>query len=214
MLPGEVILLGAHYDTCFNPGADDNASGVAGLLELARLVANRETDRTVEFVAFVNEEPPNFKSDNMGSRIYAMKAKAEKKNIAMVIILESIGYYSQNQKYPVFLGPFLPHKGNFISVIGNLYSKLLVNKVKSVFKKYSGFPVESAALPTFISGIDYSDHWSFWQEGYPAVMITDTAFLRNHNYHKQSDRADTLNYEKMAYVIEGFSCALMDLANK
>lgn len=203
--PNEIILVGAHYDSCFNPGADDNASGIAALLELARMVANENVDRTIEFVAFVNEEPPFFKTEEMGSRIYAKRARAENKNIKAVIAFDLIGFYSNrifSQRYPIIAGLFFPNKGNFIGVFGNFKSRYLVSEITRIFKNNSSFPVASIALD-FIPGIDFSDHWSFWKEGYPAVMISDTAFLRHRNYHKNTDTFEKLNYKDMACVIEG-----------
>ena len=215
--PKEQIIVGAHYDTCANPGADDNASAVAGLLELSRLMAGQPTDRTIKFIAFVNEEPPFFKTKDMGSLVYAKQAKANGDNIKAVIILEMIGYYSNepdSQKYPPFFGMFYPDKGNFIAVVGNFASKPLVQKITKSFKQSSSFPIESIATFAFIPGIDWSDHWSFWQQGYPAVMITDTGFYRNPNYHKQSDTYETLNYKSMAEVVAGLQAIMLYLANE
>jgi len=214
--PEEIIIVGAHYDTCYNPGADDNASAVAGLLELAARMADKRCGRTIKFIAFVNEEPPFFKSKYMGSRVYTMEARKRKENIKAALILESIGYYSDkafSQRYPPFFGFFFPNKGNFISVVGNFSSGRLVKKVVSGFKKQTPFPVESVTTFGFIPGIDFSDNWSFWQEDYPAVMITDTAFYRNPNYHTASDTYETLNYGNMAEVIKGLNAVLMELSN-
>lgn len=211
--PQEIIIVGAHYDTCFNPGADDNASGVSGLLELARLLKDKTTDRTIEFVFFVNEEPPFFKSEYMGSRVFAREAKKERKNIKAVIVFEMIGCYSNkinSQRYLPIAGIFFPNKGNFIGVFGNFRSRQLVDRIKKSFKHNSSFPIESLALD-FIPGIDFSDHWSFWKEGYPAVMISDTAFLRHNNYHKNSDTWEKINFENMACIIEGFYQVLSEL---
>ncbi|MFH1768565.1 MAG: M20/M25/M40 family metallo-hydrolase [Candidatus Omnitrophota bacterium] len=213
--PEKIIIIGAHYDSCANPGADDNASAVAGLLEIARILSNKQTDKTIEFIAFVNEEPPFFRTANMGSKVYAKAAKEKKEDIAAVIILEMIGYYSDkanSQKYPPFLGPFYPNKGNFIAVVGNFSCRWLVKKVVVLFKKATRFPVESLVTFEFVPGVDFSDHWSFWQEGYPAVMITDTAFYRNPNYHTLSDTYDTLDYHRMAEVISGMSIVLERIA--
>lgn len=204
-LPNEIIVVGAHYDSCFNPGADDNASGIAGLLELARMMINKDVDRTIEFIAFVNEEPPFFKTEEMGSRIYAKEARVENKNIKAVIIFDLIGFYSNkifSQRYPIIAGLFFPNKGNFIGVFGNFKSRYLATEITKIFKSNYSFPITSIALD-FIPGIDFSDHWSFWKEGYSAVMISDTAFLRHKNYHKSTDTWKKLNYKDMACVIEG-----------
>lgn len=213
-MPGETIIIGAHYDSCFNPGADDNASGVAGLLELARFISDKKVERTIKFIAFVNEEPPYFQTENMGSWVYAREAKIKKEAIKAVVILESIGYYTNkinSQRYPIFIGIFYPNKGNFITIVGNLNSRHLVKKITASFKKYSKFPISSLALG-FVPGCDFSDHWSFWKEGFPAVMVTDTAFLRNFNYHKNSDTWEKLNYENIACIIEGFFSVIIELA--
>lgn len=211
----EVVIVGAHYDSAFNPGADDNASGSAGLLELARLVKDSRPARTIKFIAFVNEEPPFFQTEEMGSRVYARNAKAGKEDIKAVIVLEMLGYYSdkpKSQAYPLFLDLFYPNKGNFIAVVGNFSSYSLVRKVVKAFQKHASFPVESLTAPSIVTGVDFSDHWSFWKEGYKAVMITDTAFYRNHNYHTSSDTFDTLNYDKMAEVTAGLAAVINELA--
>lgn len=213
----ETIIVGAHYDTCFNPGADDNASGIAGLLESARFFADKNTDKTIKFIAFVNEEPPFFQTQDMGSRVYTKDAKASNENIIVALILESVGYYSDkllSQRYPMPLGFFYPNKGNFIAVVGNLGSGGTARKVASLLRKQRRIPVELAILPSFFPAIDFSDHWSFWKEGYPALMITDTAFLRNANYHRQSDTYEKLNYDYMAELLAGFVGVLSELSDK
>lgn len=210
--PEEIIIVGAHYDSCFNPGADDNASGIAGVLELARMVSNQQVNRSIKFIAFVNEEPPFFKTENMGSRVYAKNAKIKGENIKAVIILETIGFYIDkpySQRYPPILGLFYPNKANFIAVVGNFSSHGLVRKVVSAFRQKTQFPIESILAFASVPGIDFSDHWSFWQEGYPAVMITDTAFYRSPNYHKASDTYEKLNYQNMSEVIKGISGVLL-----
>lgn len=213
--PEEVIVVGAHYDTCFNPGADDNASAVAGLLELARTLAGEETDRTIKFIAFVNEEPPFFKSENMGSSVYAKKARGRGEDIKAALILEMIGYYSDkpnSQKYPPLFGPFYPNRGDFVCVVGSCRHRRLVRKVSAIFKKNSAFPVETVVAPSFVPGVDFSDHWSFWREGYPAVMVTDTAFYRYAHYHQPTDTYEKLDYESMAAVVEGLRGVVAELA--
>jgi Zn-dependent M28 family amino/carboxypeptidase len=212
--PDEIVIVGAHYDTCFNPGADDNASGIAGLLELARFFSTRDTNRTIKFIAFVNEEPPFFKSKDMGSYVYARQARKNREDIKAVIILESIGYYRDepnSQSYPPLLGMFYPNRGNFICVVGNFSSRWLVKRIVSIFKKKSQFPIESFIGPSFVPGVDFSDNWSFWQAGYPAVMITDTAFYRNPHYHTDSDTYQTLDYKGLAHVSEGLAGVLIEI---
>jgi len=214
--PQEVIIVGAHYDTCFNPGADDNASAVAGLLELARFLNEVDTERTIKFIAFVNEEPPFFQTEDMGSRVYVREAKDKGEDIKAVIILEMIGYYSDrlnSQRYPLLFGLFYPNRANFICVAGNYTSRWLVKECVSGFKGHTKFPIESFVGPSFITGIDFSDHWSFWKDGYPAVMITDTAFYRNPHYHSNTDIWEKLDYESMAEVIKGLRGALIVLSH-
>lgn len=213
--PKEIVIVGAHYDTCFNPGADDNASAVAGLLELARQLQEQQTKRTIRFIAFVNEEPPFFKTEQMGSRVYSRQIKQLNEDIKAVVILEMIGYYSQkphSQRYPPLFGFFYPNKANFIGVVGNFSSRWLVRQLVRGFKQKSSFPIEAVTTFAFVPGVDFSDHWSFWQEGYPAVMVTDTAFYRNPYYHSAADTYQTLDYENMAAVLTGLSTALLELA--
>ena len=214
--PNEIIIIGAHYDTCFNPGANDNASAIAGLIELARLLASLDLSRSIRFIAFVNEEPPFFKTADMGSFIYARQAKAKSEDIKAVLILEMIGYYSNrifSQRYPLFLGPFYPNRANFIAVVGNFANRGLVKQVSNYFKQGSKFPLRSAVLFDFVPGIDFSDHWSFWQMGILSVMITDTAFYRYPHYHSNSDTFEKLDYQKMAEVVEGLGSVLVKLAH-
>jgi Zn-dependent M28 family amino/carboxypeptidase len=209
--PGEVVILGAHYDSMRNPGADDNASAIAGLLETARAFSGKTNGRTIKFIAFTNEEPPLFKGKSMGSSIYAKAARKNEDDIKGVLILEMIGYFSdkpRSQRHPIGLNFFYPKVGNFIGVVGNAKSKRLISYTVSSFKAATSLPVERVVAPNIIIGIGMSDDWSFWKEGYPAVMITDTAYFRNPNYHKKSDTYDTLDYEKMAEVTKGVTAAL------
>jgi Zn-dependent M28 family amino/carboxypeptidase len=213
--PQEIIILGAHYDTCFNPGADDNASAISGLLEVARFLYDKPTSRTIKFISFVNEEPPFFKSEDMGSRVYVREAKEKELDIKTVIILEMIGYYSDrpnSQRYPPILGMFYPNKANFIAVVGRFGLARLIREIVIDFKKATNFPIESVVTFGFITGVDFSDHWSFWKDGYPAVMITDTAFYRYPPYHTQSDTYEKLNYAGIREVTKGISSVLIELA--
>lgn len=212
----EVVIVGAHYDSCYNPGADDNASGVAGMLEMARLLKDKKLKKPLRFIAFTNEEPPYFQTKKMGSYVYAKSLKEKNAKISAVIILEMLGYYSEepdSQDYLPFLGFFYPDVANYIAIVGNFKSKRLVEDVKENFKKATDFPVESIVAPSGVPGLNFSDHWSFWKMGYKAVMITDTAFLRNENYHENTDTYDTLNYNKMAQVIKGLTYAVEKLTN-
>jgi Zn-dependent M28 family amino/carboxypeptidase len=208
-----ILVVGAHYDTVIDtPGADDNASGVAGLLELARLTVLKPLQRTVRFVAFTLEEPPIFMTKNMGSYIYAKSLRDEGIKVYGMISLEMLGYYSdgKNSQYypfPIFKW-FYPDKGNFIAFVGNLSSRSFTMKVKKLFKSVSALPVESLNAVSIIPGVNFSDHLNFWEFGYPAFMITDTAFYRNPNYHAPGDTAETLDYEKMKDLVIGLYNAL------
>ncbi len=212
----EVIVVGAHYDTVLgSPGADDNASGVAVLLETARLLQNVPLEKEVVFVAFANEEAPFFRTSAMGSAQF-LRARPGAKIVAM-FSLEMLGYYSNaphSQAYPPFLKYFYPNQGNFIAVVGNLASRGLVNSVAQSFREEIGVPVESLVAPRFLPGVDFSDQLNFWKAGIPAVMITDTAFNRNPNYHTGHDLPQTLNYEKMAEVTKGIVASILRLANR
>jgi len=213
--PGEVIILGGHYDTVRGPGADDNASAVAGLLETARIFSGKQDGRTIKFVAFTLEEPPHFKKQSMGSRSYATAARDGKEDIRGVLILEMIGYFSdkpRSQRHPLGLNFFYPNTGNFIGIMGNTKSKKLISYTVSSFRRSTKMPVEWIIAPDIVMCVGMSDDWSFWREGYPAVMITDTAYLRNSNYHKKTDTYDTLDYNSMAEVVKGVSASLKTLA--
>ena len=187
-LAEEIVLIGAHYDTVSeSPGANDNASGVAALLEIARLLAAKPLARSVRFVAFVNEEAPFFYTWKMGSHRYARRAHERGDNITAMLSLETIGYYSDangSQQYPNPVYAWLyPSIGNFIGFVGNLALRKLVLQCLGSFRRHSAFPSEGIAAPGRMMGIHWSDHWSFWQEGYTAVMVTDTALFRYPHYH-------------------------------
>lgn len=208
----EFVIIGAHYDSCDNPGADDNASGIAGLLELAQLLKDETLSINLKFIAFVNEEPPFFKTEKMGSRVYARQAKEEGEKIKVAIVFDMIGFYSDesfSQRYFPVMGAFFPNRANFITFVGNFKTRKIVNELKENFKQNSDFPVESIVGPDNFPGISFSDHWSFWKEGYPALMITDTAYMRNPYYHKSSDTPETLDYKRMAIMIYGLKEAIM-----
>lgn len=204
------IVIGAHYDVAGNqPGADDNASGVAGVLELARLIESRKPklNHRVELVAYCLEEPPFFGSSEMGSAVHAKSLKAENAKVDLMLSLEVIGYYSEeknSQEFPIQgLEYIYPTTGNFIAVAGDMNSISLTKKVKSLMAENSKIDVQYINAPRSVPGMGLSDHFSYWNEGFPALMITDTAFFRNPNYHTVNDRPETLNYEKMAEVVEG-----------
>jgi hypothetical protein len=218
-IPGtrpEVLLIGAHYDSVFgSPGANDNGSGVAATLALARRFANRKTQHTMRFVAFVNEEPPYFLSGEMGSLVYAGRCKAHGDKISAMISLETIGYFSDaphSQTYPSpGLGIFYPKIGNFIGFVSNVHSRTLLRRVIGLFRKHAKIPSEGAALPAFIPGVSWSDQWSFWRNGYPAIMVTDTAPFRYPYYHSANDTPDKLDYDRFALVVSGMEKVIEDL---
>jgi Zn-dependent M28 family amino/carboxypeptidase len=207
--PGEVVVVGAHYDTVpGSPGGNDNGSGVAALLEIARLLAPTVPQRTLRFVAFANEEPPFFETGEMGSQHYARRCRARGENVAAMLSLETIGYYRDEpgtQQYPMFLGPFYPPTGNFLAFVGNGRSRALVRRAITEFRRTTAFPSEGIAAPSWIPGIGWSDHAAFWQEGYPAVMVTDTALFRYPQYHTAGDTPDLLDYERLARVTAGLA---------
>lgn len=211
------IIIGAHYDTVIDtPGADDNASGVAGLLELARLLREYPNERTIQFVAFTLEEPPYFYTAKMGSRMYAKRLKVDGIRVQLMISLEMIGYAGEHikQSYPFPLMRWLgryPRTGDFIGIVGNIRTRRLVGVVKAAMREACTIRVESLSAPGFIPPLYLSDHSSFWKNRYPALMITDTAFLRNPNYHNQGDTDQTLNYGFLAEVVKGLYHAVIAL---
>ena len=214
--PDEIIIIGAHYDTVSgSPGADDNTSAIAGLLELARLFSRQDIDKTIRFIAFVNEEPPFFMTEDMGSRVNAKASMMRQDRIIAMVSLEMIGYYNKeknSQTYPAFLGLFYPNTADFIGFVGNIGSASLINKLKQLFKKHSDFPVEVVAAPSFVRGVDWSDHSSFRQYGYKAMMVTDTSFYRYAHYHSHTDTYEKLDYKSMSEVVCGLYFAFKDLS--
>jgi Peptidase family M28 len=218
-IPGvrpEILLIGAHYDSVFgSPGANDNGTGVAATLALARRFVGRKPQHTLRFVAFVNEEPPYFLSDEMGSFVYAGGCKARGDKISAMISLETIGYFSDtphSQTYPSpGLGIFYPKVGNFIGFVSNVNSRTLLRRVVGLFRKHAKIPSEGAALPAFIPGVSWSDQWSFWRHGYPAIMVTDTAPFRYPYYHSSSDTPDKLDYDRFTLVVSGMEKVIEDL---
>ena len=215
--PDEIIIVGAHYDTVWlSPGADDNASGVAAVLELACSLAQNRRDKTLRFVAFVNEEQPFSGTENMGSQAYVQALLAQKENVSAMISLEMLGYYSEkphSQNYPTPLRWFYPDTGSFIAFVSNVPSSLLLFRTIMYFRRHSDFHAEGLIMPErLIPDIRRSDHASFWDAGYPALMVTDTSFYRNNNYHTVGDVVRTLDYGKMADVVTGLSGMLADFA--
>jgi hypothetical protein len=212
----EIVVVGAHYDSAVGaPGADDNASGLAVLLALARAFGQKSEARTIRFVGFVNEEPPHFWNDSMGSLHYAKACKERGDDIVAMVSLESLGFYRDeagSQKYPPVVSWFYPDRGDFVAFVGNLSSRSLVHEAIGTFRSAARFPSEGAALPSFVTGVGWSDHWSFWQVGYPGVMVTDTAPFRNPNYHTSNDKPDTLDYDRLARVTAGLIAVVAKLA--
>ena len=214
------FIVGAHYDVCGEqPGADDNASGIAGLLSLAELFKKRapKIGFRIDFVAYTLEEPPFFRTEGMGSFIHAKSLHDNKVNILGMLSLEMIGFYSdaaKSQAYPLpLMKLFYPSKGNFIGVVGNFASFGLVRHFRNSVKLFS-VDVESLSAPSFLIGVDFSDHMNYWKFGYHAIMITDTSFFRNPHNHSRSYTIDTLNFEKMKEVIKGVYWALINLNAK
>lgn len=210
------IVIGAHYDAAGElPAADDNASGVAGLIEVARILQQAHTQKPfkhpIELVAYSLEEPPYFATEYMGSYIHAAQAKKQNMSIKYMLSLEMLGYFSDepnSQQFPTpLLKPFYPDTGNFIAVVGQLkpFQTSLSKRVKNGMSVHTDLPVYSMDAPSALEGIDFSDHRNYWAHGYPAAMITDTAFFRNTNYHTPEDTADKLDYMKMAKVIDGLA---------
>lgn len=213
-----VIVLGAHYDTVpGSPGADDNASGVAAMLEIAGLLAGLETPlrRSVHLVAFTCEEPPFFRTRSMGSHVYARGLREREIEVEAMISLEMLGYFRDekgSQAYPPGIGWRYPNRADFVAFVGNLGSRGDVVRALRAFRASSPFPAEGIAAPALVAGIDFSDHLSFWKNGYPGIMVTDTAFLRNPHYHGASDRPATLDYERLAEVTVGLAGTAVRLA--
>jgi len=212
---GPLIVIGAHYDSCGDtPGADDNASGVAGLLELARLLAAHPPKHAVELVAYTLEEPPYFRTDSMGSVWHARSLSEARREVRLMLSLEMIGFYrdsGNSQRYP--LAPLrwvYPDEGNFIAIVAPFGDFGATRRVKALFLGASDLPAVSINAPRFISGVDFSDHASYWRYKMPAMMITDTAFLRNANYHEAGDTPETLDYVRMAKVVRAVHAVAME----
>lgn len=212
----EIVVVGAHYDAAVGaPGANDNGSGTAALLALAQAFAGKPQSRTIRFVAFVNEEPPYFQTAKMGSLRYAARCHSQGDRIVAMLSLETMGYFADepgSQRYPFPLSTFYPDAGNFIAVVGDLSSRALVHQVIASMRSHTQFPSEGAALPSGVPGVGWSDHWAFWQHGYPAVMITDTAPFRYPHYHTAEDTPDKVDLERLARVVAGLERVIGDLA--
>ena len=205
--PDEFVIVGAHYDSVEgSQGADDDGSGVAAMLALARRFTHAHPARTLRFVAFADEEPPYFWTEQMGSLVYARACKQRGDRVVAMLSLETLGYFRDDegtQKYPFPMGLLYPSQGNFVAFVGDLGSRSLVRDAVRTFRSSVALPSEGAALPSWIPGVGWSDQWSFWKVGYPGVMVTDTAPFRNPAYHTPRDADDTLDYERLARVVVG-----------
>lgn len=216
-VPSEIIVIGAHYDSVTgSPGANDNGSGVAAMLEIAGLLASQELARTIRFIGFVNEEPPFTFTSDMGSYNAANQSYSNKENIIAMFSLETIGYYSdeaRSQFYPVPLSLFYPDTGNFIGFVSNINSRALLRQSVKAFRKHASLPSEGLAGPNWIGAINLSDHWSYWRQGYQALMVTDTAMFRYPYYHTSNDTKDKIDYHRLTKVTTGLAGMLIDMAN-
>jgi Zn-dependent M28 family amino/carboxypeptidase len=212
----QILLIGAHYDSVMgSPGANDNASGVAALLEISGLFARCRPAMTVRFVAFVNEETPFFMTRRQGSAVYAKAARARGDDIRLMLSLEMLGCFSDaigSQGYPPLFRWFYPECGNFLAFISNFRSRALVRQLAGKFRRHSDLPLEYAWLPSVIPGVSWSDHRSFWKRGYAAFMVTDTAFYRYPYYHTADDTPDKLSYSLFARATDGLCLTLADIA--
>ncbi|QIL40935.1 M28 family peptidase [Pedobacter sp. HDW13] len=202
------IIAGAHYDSCGEQeGADDNASGVTGLLELARMLKGQKLNHRIDLVAYTLEEPPYFRTEQMGSYIHAKWLKSNKIEVYGMLSLEMIGYFKtekKSQSYPLgILSWFYGNKGDYITVIKKFSAGKFANNFTSAFKKGNTILTKTFSGPTSLPGIDFSDHLNYWKFGYSALMITDTSFYRNKNYHQVTDTMETLDINRMAKVIDG-----------
>lgn len=211
----EIVIIGAHYDSVAScPAANDNGSGVAAVLSLARVGSSFQNERTLRFVLFVNEEKPYAHTGQMGSWVYARRCRERGEKVTAMLSLETIGYYSDepgSQRYPSGLGLLYPKTGNFVAFVGNTRHGQLVRQVVRAFRLNEQFPSQGGAMPHAMSDIGRSDHWPFWQEGYPALMVTDTAPFRYPYYHTSEDTVDKIDIERMARVVRGLQSVIRSL---
>jgi Zn-dependent M28 family amino/carboxypeptidase len=213
----ETVVIGAHYDSAGDaPGANDNGSGVAALLELARLLrAHGPVRHQLRLVFFVNEEPPYYRTADMGSWRFARLLVEQREPVRAMLSLETLGAYSDaagSQQYPAPFGLFFPNTANFIAFVGTPGARRLVHEAIGSFRRHTRFPTIGGVAPAAVPGIDWSDHWSFGQFGYPAIMVTDTALYRYRHYHLPSDTPDKVDYERLARVTKGLEHVIRDLA--
>ncbi len=217
-LPEEIIIVGAHYDTVWmSPGADDNASGVAVMLELARQLRSEALDRTVRFIAFANEEYPHYFTDEMGSLVHARQASERGEQIRAMFSLEMLGYYSDepgSQNYPKPFNWIYPDTANFVAFVSNFKSRRLLTDSIASFRNSKQFPSEGLAAPVLlVRDVRRSDQAAFWRYGFAGVMVTDTAAYRNYGYHNVSDVYSSLNYAHMARITSGLLEVIIDQAS-
>jgi Zn-dependent M28 family amino/carboxypeptidase len=213
-----VLVVGAHYDSAAtSPGANDNATGAAAVIELARLLADLRatTTRRIRLVLFVNEETPYFQTPDMGSLRYAQALAAQNEHVVAMYSLETLGFYSDlpgSQRYPSPFGMMFPDRANFIAFVGMLGSRPLVGETVRSFRSHTAFPTIGGVAPATIDGIGWSDHWAFAQQGFPAMMITDTALFRYPHYHQPTDTPDKVDMDKLARVVKGIERVIRDAA--
>jgi len=221
-LPGttrrdEIVVIGAHYDTVPGcPGANDNGTGVVSLLSLAKAFAGDPQERTIRFVAFVNEEPPYFHTEQMGSMVYARRCRSRRDDIVAMLALETIGYFSDepgSQEVPPGLTGAFPDTGNFLAFVGDRRSRFLADSAVTAFEFASGIPALGGGFPAEVPGVAWSDHWSFWQHDYPGVMVTDTAPYRYPHYHEPTDTVDKIDFEKLTRAVRGIESVIRVWAN-
>jgi Zn-dependent M28 family amino/carboxypeptidase len=214
----DVIVVGAHYDSARgSPGANDNATGTAAVIELARLLADLKgkAGRRIRLALFVNEEPPYFQTADMGSLHYARALAERKERVIAMYSLETLGFYSSepgSQKYPPPFGLVLPDRGDFVSFVGTLDSRPLVQQAAQSFRSHTHFPTVAGVAPGFVPGIDWSDHWAFGEFGFQALMVTDTAVYRYPHYHRPTDTPDKVDFERLARVVKGVERVIRDAA--
>lgn len=212
----EVVVVGAHYDSVAgSPGANDNGSGVAAVIELARLLRDRAGVGTkrIRLILFVNEEPPYFKSEDMGSLHYARALAERRERVVAMYSLETIGFYSSapgSQRYPAPFSLIFPDRGDFVAFVGTLESRALVWETIRSFRSHTAFPSIGGVAPAAVPGIDWSDHWAFAQHGFPAMMVTDTAIFRYPHYHQATDTPDKVDLERLARVVKGMERVIRD----
>ena len=214
----EAIVVGAHYDSAGNaPGANDNGTGTAAVLELSRLLADLKgkAAKRVYLVLFVNEEQPYSKTPDMGSLRFAQALAEKRERVVAMYSLETIGFYSDqpgSQRYPAPFGVMFPDRGDFVSFVATMESRPLLRETMRSFRSHTSFPTIGGVAPGFVPGIDWSDHWAFAQHGFQAIMVTDTALYRYPHYHKPTDTPDKINPEKLARVVKGMERVVRDAA--